>query len=114
MDVENKFRLTQWLQSEMAEGRDVKTCEDRIDRHTIAVAQPIPKGDRNPVDQHEVDFGMGDTCRLYSLFDGWHAVERMDKGDLLLRGREKIVELGIESEIGNLKGHGWFYSNDIV
>jgi hypothetical protein len=37
-----------------------------------------------------------------------------DKRDLLLRGREKIVELGIELERRNLKGHGWFVSKDGV
>src|SRR5262249_24186742 len=106
MDVENEFRLTQRLRSEAEEGSDVKAFEDRIDRHTVAVTQPIIKGDRHPVDQNEVDFSVGDTYRHYGLFDGWHAVERIDEGELSLRGREKIVKLRVESESGNLQGHG--------
>jgi hypothetical protein len=91
MDVENKCRLTQRLRSETQEWSDIKTFKDRIDRHTITVTQPIIKGNRNSVDHDEVDFGMGDTYRLYSIFNGGHAIEMIDKGDLALRGREKIV-----------------------
>ena len=58
------------------------------------------------------------VCTLLATTKRVHALPsaagRIGKGDLLLRRREKIVELGIELEEGNLQGHGRYDSNEIV
>jgi hypothetical protein len=100
MNIERELRLAQRLRADAQLRRDVERFEYGVHRDAIAVSNQAGKVRRLAVDEHQINFRVGNAETLDHILDGGRHEELFLESLVLPMGREVVVQFGVKPNRG--------------